>query len=560
MTFLTYLPSLRFQFVYDDWQLIVGNPLVHSWRYVGTLLRTHMWAFGGATFRPNYWRPLFMVWLLGNYSLFGLRRAGWHLTAVLLHIAVALLVYALARRLMRDRLLAAAAALIFALHPATIEETSWVLGATESFVALFVLGALMLYIDGGEPYSRWKRAVAVALYACGLLAKETAVALVPLVLLYAGLQAAPGKRASGALRAIAPYLAVTAVYLPVRLMVLKSLAPPQNAASWAQMVFTWPLLLWRYLELLAVPTGMALYYDVPLASRFSVGRVGLPLLGLAARAAGGWWWSRRRWQAPPAHDGKLTRGQRVAFAAALLLVPLVPVMYLRALIAGEFLHVRYLHLSCAGFALLLVAAVEELDFGGRRVFGRPAAQAGALGAVVVLLTALNVPQQAYWVNDLALYARAAQQAPHSLRALTNLGSALNERGQYEAAIAVLDRGLAENPDSWHAHFNLGFAYAAMGQWRDAEEHLERAVALDGVNGEQYAYLSVADRNLGKLERAEWAARQALEREPRALRYHYSLGLILEQEGKREEAAREFEAELQLNPSDADARARLGRTR
>ena len=564
LTFLLYIGTLRFAFVYDDLLLILANPLVQSWHYLRTLFQTHMWAFGGPAYPANYWRPVFMVWLLVNYSLFGAHPLGWHLMAVLAHVAVALLVYALARRLTGDRISGAVAGLVFGIHPVTIEDTAWVLGATESIVGIFFLASLVMYIDARRQGSRAKLAASVALFASGLLVKETAIVLVGMIFAYVWIYQPGGRKWSdrflAAVKPCLPYLVVTLVYFPLRMMVLKTLAPPQNPATLAAMVMTWPPLLWLYLRLLLFPVNMTLYYYLPLVTQFSLRTVLLPALPVVGAGVGLCWWARRTWEMPEAGGGELTRGRLVAFATILIVLPLLPVMYLRALIVGEFAHARYLHLSCVGLALLVAGALRHIKTGRAELFGRPAPQVAAVAALILGLGGLNASQQVYWANNLILFAHAWQKSPHSIGAMTNLGAELNSRGRFDEAIAVLNRGLQENPDSWRAHFNLGYAYVATAGWAESEKHLERSIAIDGLNAEQFAYLAVADRNLGKLERAEWAARQALQRKPNEPRYHFSLGLILEQEGKRAEAAQEYEAELALNPKDRDAREHLAAVR
>ena len=166
------------------------------------------------------------------------------------------------------------------------------------------------------------------------------------------------------------------------MMVLKTLAPPQNAATLASMVLTWPSLLWLYLRLLLFPVDMAIYYDLPLVNSFSLQAVILPALPLAAVAIGLWWWARRTWDLPEPGGANLTRGRLVAFASALTVLPLLPVLYLRALIAGEFAHTRYLHLSCVGLALLVAAGLRHLNVGRAELFGRPAPQVATAAASV----------------------------------------------------------------------------------------------------------------------------------------------------------------------------------
>src|SRR5205085_1082795 len=93
-----------------------------------------------------YYRPLFNLYLLVNYQLFHLNPAGWHLLLVLWHLLVTLLVYRLARRLLKDEGGALTAALIFGVHPVHIESVAWISGVTEPMLAVFFLGALLGYL------------------------------------------------------------------------------------------------------------------------------------------------------------------------------------------------------------------------------------------------------------------------------------------------------------------------------------------------------------------------------------------------------------------------------
>src|SRR5947208_1322185 len=103
-TFLTYLGTLQFEFVYDDLGQIVANPAVQSWKYFPMYFRANVWMQQLAV--GNYYRPVFLAWLLLNHTFFGLHPALWHLTTILSHVAVTALVFVLALRLTRDRRIA----------------------------------------------------------------------------------------------------------------------------------------------------------------------------------------------------------------------------------------------------------------------------------------------------------------------------------------------------------------------------------------------------------------------------------------------------------------------
>src|SRR5919109_2726788 len=118
-TFLVYAGTLQFDFVYDDLGQIVSNPAVQSWKYFPLFFRANVWMQQLPV--GNYYRPVFLAWLLINHTIFGLHPALWHLTTVLAHVAVTALVFAMSLRLTRDRRIALVAALLFGLHPVHLE-------------------------------------------------------------------------------------------------------------------------------------------------------------------------------------------------------------------------------------------------------------------------------------------------------------------------------------------------------------------------------------------------------------------------------------------------------
>src|SRR5213592_569061 len=80
VTFLAYMGTLRYDFVYDDVHVIVENGSVHSWRFFPRYFTEHLWFFEpGMT---NYYRPIFLVWLVVNHTFFGLNPIGYHLTTL----------------------------------------------------------------------------------------------------------------------------------------------------------------------------------------------------------------------------------------------------------------------------------------------------------------------------------------------------------------------------------------------------------------------------------------------------------------------------------------------
>jgi hypothetical protein len=70
------------------------------------------------------------------------------------------------------------------------------------------------------------------------------------------------------------------------------------------------------------------------------------------------------------------------------------------------------------------------------------------------------------------YRRALQIKPDYAEALSHLGNALKELGQYDEAVASCRRALEIKPDYAEAHFNLGATLLEMGQYSEGWQEYE----------------------------------------------------------------------------------------
>ena len=188
---LPYLNTLTNAFVYDDRQQVLENPYIHSFRYLGRIFGSTVWTFEGAQGATNYYRPLMTFAYLLAYKAFGLIPFGFHLMNLALHIAVVLLVFAVAERLFRDRLLSLIAAGLFALHPIHTESVAWIAGITDLELSVFFLLTFLLYLRLSKTESEstaapsWLSYIPILIaYLFCLLSKEQALVLPALLIVY----------------------------------------------------------------------------------------------------------------------------------------------------------------------------------------------------------------------------------------------------------------------------------------------------------------------------------------------------------------------------------------
>jgi protein O-mannosyl-transferase len=551
VAWLVYARTLTFGFVYDDVPQVLKNPAIQNWHYLPQYWTSHVWAAIYPNSTGNYYRPLFLLWLRLNYVIFGDKPMGWHATSVLCHVAATLLVFRLAQHLTRDRAIAFVAALLFALHPAHLENVAWISGITDPLMACFVLGSCVAYIKFSESRKTLHLALSLGLFAIALMAKETAIVL-PLLIFVLSRTTGPDRpespdmppKAASALRKSAPYILLGLVYIGIRYRVLGGFAHATISIRWMEVPLTWPSVLWFYTKHLLLPVQLSEFYSLNYVSNFSVNLVALPLLFLLVFGLALYFLLRI-----------LPQKGAAFFAMALILFPLLPVLDLRSLTIGDIVHDRYLYLPSAGFALLLSLAIAFLrsHLAMRQRIIVPTLLTGAACAV---FAPLIVTQQTQWANDILLYSEGVKSAPDNLTVRDNLANALLAANQPDSAIPLYLEVIKKNPNFWRSNYNLGVAYYQTGNASAAKQSLQRAILIDNRDSDQYIYLALADLQLKNFSEAADSARQALLRNPRARGYHFILGLIAEAEHDSPAAIAAFQAELAEHPDHAPARAEL----
>jgi Flp pilus assembly protein TadD len=542
---LAYVNTLRFQFVYDDLPQIVNNPLVHSWRYAPRYFVEHVWSqIPGLP--GTYYRPVFLLWLRLNHACFGLAPFPWHLTTLLVHLAVTLLVYRLLLRVTADRLTAAFAAVLFGLHPTHIETVAWISGVTDSLTALFLLASFLCYCGWRDGRRTAWMAASLLLYTLALLTKETALGLPLLLLAYEWLLPPDGRAPAAGrwrflLRGLVPYLVTAAAYMVVRSEVLRGLGYGFDYSS-LSLLLSVPSVIWFYLARLVWPVHLSVFYDPRTLTTPGLFNFVLPLLGVAGVAGVLFWLARR---SRPAAFASL-------WFAVLMLPPLIGIY---TFLPEEQVHDRYLYLPSVGFALLLALGLRCLPSGRRRLFGQPAASFAGFLLLAGLFGAGTALQNVNWANNLTLFARGVTAAPHNFLPVNLLANEMFRHGRVTAALELYQHSLELKPDEWTTHFALGITQFETGDYQGAERSLQRATQIRSGDANQFYYLGLAQSKLGRWQAAEDSLRSAIARSPRGQGFHLALGIALQNEGRPAEAREEFRTELRNYP-DSPARQRL----
>ena len=197
---LTFAPSLRGGFVWDDVWLVQHDPDIRDVRslpriFARSFFDVPLMTPGELEERANIqYRPLVTLSFLVDHQIFGPGPFGFHLTNLLLHLGLTLVVLWMARAVVGSGA-GLAVALLFAVHPSRAEAVSWISGRTELLMSLFVLIALAAFVRClRSTRRRWIwLGLGWLLFVAALLSKESAVVLAALVPLADWLLVQPGQ-------------------------------------------------------------------------------------------------------------------------------------------------------------------------------------------------------------------------------------------------------------------------------------------------------------------------------------------------------------------------------
>jgi hypothetical protein len=169
----------------------------------------------------------------------------------------------------------------------------------------------------------------------------------------------------------------------------------------------------------------------------------LPAIPVAIVAAGLWIWSKR--------------SPKAAVATIWMVIPILPVLNLRAFIEGHLVHDRYLYLPSFGFAMLVAMGLRRVDFGSR-LLGQPSLQLGIAGIIGVSMIIGVYQAKACYANETTFFTYVTSMSPEGHSSQMDLAGLLGSQGHLNEAIKIYQEIWPAEPDDWEMNYNLGYAY------------------------------------------------------------------------------------------------------
>jgi tetratricopeptide (TPR) repeat protein len=525
-------PALNGDWLWDDERDLPDNPVMHE---AGALDK--IWF---APQSPDYF-PLKATFQWVQWQLWDEHRAGYHLANLALHLACALLLWRLFRRL--GLRFAWFGGLIFAVHPLVVESVAWIAEQKNTTSLFLLLLATHAFLSFEAERKRWSYAAALALFVAALLCKTSVVMFPVVILLHAWWRR--GRIARADVQASVPFFAVSLALGLITIWYQHSRAIGHWTVALGGLdarLANAGLALQFYLTKSLWPVGL-----LPIYPKWNVAPPTLsqfwpwPVLGALLWLL---WRQRATW------------GRHALLGLGFFLINLLPVL--------GFIKMAYMYFSWVAdhFAYVSLIGIIGLALGAAEWAAARLphlARKGAAAAAFVAIALLAFASFRYAGNfqsQEALCRYTLQHNPAAWAAHLNLGTLLVKTGRDAEGLVHLNQALALNPTHAETLNNLGYALARRGQVAEAIASYEEALRLRP----EYA---LAEANLGNALVQQGRAAEALAHHEAALRLrpgfadaHWGMGNALLRLGRPAEARQHFEAALQADPKFAEAHAGL----
>ena len=497
-------PTLGYPLVFDDDTYLINNPVfaLESFRYpleFDEFIQRPGKLGSDPDFAINFvMRPVAYVSFYMNYLFDGYNPHGYRVVNIAIHAGVSMLIYGLILVLLRaspnrDRLknssmpfIAAAAAILFAVHPMAIESVTYIVQRFTSMAALFCLLALWLHFLAVQTHprtlARWMlRIGSVVSMLLAMQTKECSFTIPVMAVILDRIVIATPWRA--ALRRSLPLL--LCMPLIPTLVLMSSAALHQNGIDLTagmnlvnsrdepipqlHYLATQITVVLHYLKLVVWPVGLNLDPEWPLYKSLIATPVVMSFATLAGIViAVGYTFKRSQHDPRAALAWAFTIWYFVTISVSSSLIPLPDMV-------AE--HRAYLP-SIGAFVVIACLAdwLRQLRVPAAvRRFALPATALLVVGG----LTWKTHSRNGCWSNKESLWRDTAAKSPGKFRVWGNLGAALADAGRDKEAITHFKKSVELEPRFQNGLLNLSNSYLRLNQPKASLEASQKLVELNG---------------------------------------------------------------------------------
>jgi hypothetical protein len=527
-----YYNALGNGFVFDDYLLVVDNPLIRTSRSLWTLL-SHPLSLG--------YRPLRTLSYILDYRLGGMQPWGFHLSNLLYHWGTACLVFLTALRLTNAPTLektswrwrpAVFIAFLWAVHPVQTDTVTYIAGRRDILGGLCLFSGLWAYLQfrASTSPALWRYGwllFSCLMYGLGILSKESVLVLPFLCWMYDVQQEgmAESLRRRWALYFIVLLFGAGVLWHFAGGIILETIRKStwyggSIAGNFATVARIWV----HYLSVIVYPrTLLADYsYDAfPVSSSMTEPGVlwALAVLGATAIVV----WGLTRWRPLCGYGGVWM---------ALSLLPVSHIIPIKE-IAAE----HYLYVPLFGFCLIAGILLDALC--GKRAPAlqwrtslRPVVGYALVAVLLAGAVTRTVIRNRDWSDEERFWSVTTQTAPRSARAHYNLAGVYKRQKRTEDAAREFAATLSVVPKHVGAIVGFGELAFEAGKYGQALSYALQAQLIAPHNARGIYLLAWVRLALKELDVAEGLFQQVLTRTPNSPWVYAGLEAVAKERGDK----------------------------
>lgn len=545
--FTCYFNSLSGKFIWDDFYLIVSNPIIKNISNIGKIFATELLP------NSNYYRPIQTLTYLFDYHIYNLNFWGYHLTSLIIHIVNSLIVFLLIKKITANHITAVITSLFFVCAPIHSEAVAYISGRADLLSAFFVLLSFLFY-------TKQKIVAALILFILALFSREGTLVL-PCIFIVYDFLAMDRKARCNNRKYYTYFFLIILAYALLRMTVLN--LPQKNIFLNTRICFNIGFIarlatfikgIITYLGIIVYSINFHLDRAFLVASNFynfyTIIFLSITLfisLVIKKIKSGGW---------------------LIIFGISWFLIFLFPQSnFIFPLTIAE----HFLYLPSLGFFLVLAVIIEKLWHKRKQ-----------LVTVLLILgifyySFITISYNINWRDPLNFYRWTLKFSPGNNRMRYLLGNYYAEMGMVDLALEEYKKAIAldNQPQEYKTkidlsffkankkflpvfHHNLGVMLASKGLIKEAAEEYKKAIAIKPDLAESYNDLGCLYISQNRLEEAKEIFTKVLTIVPKFYKAYYNLGIIYAQSGDNQKAITAFSQALAINPEYNLAKENIAR--
>lgn len=530
-----YLNTIGHGFVFDDNGFIVKNTFIQNSRIVDIFsyeFLRHSWEDLDVN------RPLMVISLMLDFSVWQLNPTGYHFTNLILHAANTVIFLYLLNSIFSSSRIPVLAALLFAVHPIHIQAVNAINFREDLLVTLFYMLSLACFIRGiNSNNSMWRFILSLLLYLLALLSKEMALTLPIICFIYLTVW----KRKRGQWWVFAGYLFVTAVYLSFFVYIKQSSGGIViTDLTLLQRIYGSLTAFGRYLWLHLFPIGLTADYDPRLFYAFAADNITSAVITLVLFI-----WSLYR---------ATTKPSPAFFFLALFYITLIPVTNIIPILNP--VAERYLYLPSIGLITIVAMGINYLMDKRGRTFVMV-----VLAVLIIFFSILIIIENRVWKDEYSLWSDTLKKVPTNATAHSKIGAIYAKENNYDKAFAEYQAALKFATDNLFfraaIHNSLGLFYMKNGQDPKAYEEFQTAIKLSPQYYEAFINLGTLYVKELQYDKALAEYQVALSLKPDSDDIYHKLGLLFTKLKQHDRAYSAYQKALELNPGNSNIYFDLG---